>query len=307
MLRMRAPWIGLACAALVAGGSWAAAPAGSQAPGEGQEILVASPRFVPAAGPVLAGDDRVAWVSRRDDRVLDLWVAQIGARPRRVQRFSGSDEERLRPVALIASATAVGLELEVTQFAGRRRAARRTSLRAYAGAFGEPLAPARDLALQGADGVAGLPGAGAAARDLARHADTSPRRVIWVQRACASAEIRAIAAPASDVAIEAAPRCRLRLRRAPSLRGSRLRLRLSCAGFRIDCRAEVRVRARGLLLARGTTRYNHSTPPYSAADLRLTSRGMALLRSHPRVRLRISAQIGRSGPMRRTTRAIARR
>lgn len=236
--------------------------------------LVATPRFVPAAGPVLAGDDRVAWISRRDDRVLDLWVARIGQAPRRVQRFSGSDDERLSPRRLVASATAIGLELTVTEGA-------RTLTRAYAGPPGEPLRPVRALAVD---------------------PDGAPRRAVWVARACASAEIRTTAAPTAAVAHE--PSCRLRLRRPVSLRHGRLRFGVSCAGFAVDCRARVTVRAGGRVLARGTARYNHSTPPYAAADLRLGARDLRQLRGTTRPRLVVTARFEPSGPVRRTVRAL---
>lgn len=274
---MRALPIGLLAAAVL---GWLAAAAAGQPQSQPPGTLVASPRFVPAAGPVLAGDAGVAWVSRRDDRVLDLWVAQIGAPPRRVQRYSGSDEERLRVVALIASATQVGLELAVIE---RGRA----SVRAYAGAFGEPLAPVDGLRIEGGSDSA-----------------VSAGRAVWVARRCASAEIRTIAPPAIGPSQRGTPRCRLRLRRPLTLRRERLRFGVSCAGFAIDCSARVTVRAGGRVIARGTARYNHSTPPYAAADLRLSPAGERMLRRRPRARLRISARIG-GAPWRHTTRRIA--
>ena len=244
------------------------------APAPDASTLVASPRFVPAAGPVLAGDDRVAWVSRRDDRVLDLWVAQIGAAPRRVQRFSGSDDERLAPKRLVASATVIGLELAVSE------GARRTT-RTYAGPPGEALRPVRAL---------GVDEGGA------------PRRAVWVARACASAEIRTIALPAPEARAE--PGCRLRLRRPMTLHHGRLRFGVSCAGFAVDCTARVTVRAGGRVVARGTARYDHSTPPYAAADLRLTARDLRRLRRTTRPRLVIWARFEPSGPLRRTARRL---
>lgn len=269
---MRALLIGLLAAAVLA------SPAGT-APAQPRGVLVASPRFVPAAGPVLAGDGGVAWVSRRDDRVLDLWVAQIGGPPRRVQRYSGSDEERLRVVALIASATQVGLELAVIE-RGRART------RAYAGAFGQPLAPVDGVRIEGGSDSA-----------------VSAGRAVWVARGCASAEIRTIELPAVGPLHRGTPRCRLRLRRAVTRRRDRLRFGVSCAGFAIECGARVTVRAGGRVIARGTARYNHSTPPYAAADLRLSPAGVRMLRRRPRARLRISARIGGSQEVRHTRRA----
>jgi hypothetical protein len=273
---MRALLIGLLLAAMVAGLA-AAGPAQAQ-----QGTVVARPRFLPAAGPVLAGDNRLAWVSRRDDRVLDLWVLEIGGAPRRIQRFSGSDDERLRSVRLIASPTEIGLELSVAE-------ASRTSSRSYSGPFGQPLVPVAAVQVAGAD------------------AATSAGRAVWVTRGCASTEIRTVALPAPALIGQREPRCRLRLRRAVALRGDRLRLGISCAGFAIDCSARVSVRARGRVIARGDARYTHSTPPFAAADLRLTPSGVRLLRRHPQARLRISARIGSSAPVRWTTRTIARR
>lgn len=260
--------------AAVAGGLVGARAAASAGGGR----LVASPRFVPAAGPLAAGDGRVAWVTRRDDRVLDLWVAQIGAPPRRVQRFSGSDAERLRRPRLVTTATQVGLEFSVV-------AARRVTVRAYAGDFDAPLAAVPRLSLDGASALA----VGAA---------------VWVARGCASAEIRTAALPAAAVATRE-PRCPLRLRRGVTVRRDRLRLGVSCAGFAIDCAARVTVRAAGRVIARGPARPNHATPPYAAADLRLTPAGARLLRRRPHARLRISARIAGAQRARTTTRRIA--
>jgi hypothetical protein len=272
---MRALLVAWCVAAASAGGLIGVAAASPA--GEGR--LVASPRFVPAAGPLAAGDGRVAWVSRRDDRVLDLWVAQIGAPPRRVQRFSGSDAERLRRPRLVVSATEVGLELTVV-------APRRVTVRAYAGAVGRPLAPVGRLSFESARDV----GAGA----------------VWVARVCAGAEIRAAAISTAAHVGTREPRCPLRLRRAVTRRRDRLRLGVSCAGFAIDCAAHVTVRAAGRVIARGPARYNHATPPYAAADLRLTPAGVRLLRRHPHARLRIGARI--AGAQRvRTAQTFARR
>ena len=182
---------------------------------------------------------------------------------------------------LIASATQVGLELSVTEGA-------RASSRAYSGPFGRPLAPVAALQVGGADGA------------------RSAGRAVWVTRGCASAEIRTVALPAPALITQHEPRCRLRLRRAVTLRRGRLRLGISCAGFAIDCSARVTVRARGRVIARGNARYTHSTPPFAAADMRLTPSGVRLLRRHPHVRLRISARIWASASLRRTTRTIAR-
>jgi hypothetical protein len=226
--------------------------------------LVATPRFVPAAGPVLAGSGGVAWLTRRDDAVLDLWVAEPGRGPRRVQRFSGADGERLRGPRLVASSSAVGLELRVTDPRGR-------AIRAltYAGAFGEPLRRAAML-----PAVAAPPG-----------------QVVWVARACESAEIRTIA-PLSPAILLPEPACELRLRSPLRLRGDHLRLGISCAGFRIDCSADVVVRVGTRVIARGLARYNHSTPPYAAASLQVGEHARELLRSYRRVR--VTARIERT-------------
>lgn len=290
MLRMRPLLIVLLVTGTVAG--WLASVAPAESGETRRGTLVASPRFVPAAGPVLAGDDRLAWVSRRDDRVLDLWVLEIGGSPRRVQRYSGSDDERLRPVRLIASQSRIGLQLSVTEN-GRARP------RAYAGAFGAPLQPVGSLQIDGADGA--KPDA-----QREQHGDESAGRAVWVARGCGSAEIRTIALPAPALVAQRERRCRLRLRRAVTLRRGRLKLGISCAGFAIDCSAHVTVRAGGRLIARGDARYTHSTPPFAAADMRLTARGARLLRRRPHTRLRISARYGASEPVRHTIRTVTR-
>ena len=97
---------------------------------------VATPRFVPAAGPVLAGDGAIVWVARRDDAVLDLWQAAPGGAPRRIQRFVGSDTEWLTAPRLAASASAVGLAFTET----RARTGRALRTRSYLGGLGRPLA-----------------------------------------------------------------------------------------------------------------------------------------------------------------------
>jgi hypothetical protein len=224
------------------------------------DALVATPRFVPAAGPVVAGPERVAWVTRRDDRVLDLWVAAPGQAPRRVQRFSGADTERLRAPRLTASSSAVGLELLVTDLRGKA-----LDTLTYAGEFGQPLV--RRAALPALATTPLWPGRG-----------------VQVARACASAEIRVIALPAPASRI-AEPACALRLRRAPRLRGGHLRLGVSCAGFRIACTARVRISSRGRVIAPATARYNHATPPFAAASLRIGPAARRLLRSGARVRV----------------------
>jgi hypothetical protein len=115
--------------------------------------------------------------------------------------------------------------------------------------------------------------------------------------------IRTVALSAPAVARQRAPACALRLRRPARVRASRLRLGVSCAGFAHGCSARVTVRAGSRLVARGIARPNHSTPPYAAADLRLTPTGRALLGSRPRVRVQISARIGTT--LRRATQTIA--
>jgi len=253
--------------------------------------IVAMPRFVPDAGPLLTADGGVVWVSRRDDAVLDLWVSRLGQGPRRVQRFVGSDGERLRVSRLSASSTAVGLELDETR-PDARDVQRSVRLRAYLGAFGQPLATA----------VAGLPVA----------SDATGADRVWVARGCESAEIHVTSLLGTLPASE--PRCPLRLRSPARVRGGRLRLGVSCAGFSIDCAARVSVRAGGRLVARGAARHNRATPPYAAADLKLTAAGARLLRARPRTRVQITARIGERGLLadpalggtvtRRTSRAL---
>jgi hypothetical protein len=431
-------------------------------------VLVAAPRFVPEAGPIFAGPGRLAWVSRRDDSVLDLWVSGPDQGPRRIQRFAGSDTERLRSPRLSASSTAVGLELLVTG-AGPRGGRAVTRSRSYLGAFGQPLglvgscagagrvarsidvvalaavfrgprcpqatvrplAPGAGGARRLPDGVFAMrlagpfeawlegPTAAAAAvvrestsgrevsrvpagavpgavvdealaddgslallyrrardasspatglavvepgatrvrplaltvlapeatrwiggalgvvateparpragvlqvvdargttirrlvelgrdRELMRHTDVTAGAATWVARGCESAEIRTIALPAASTAKQRTPVCGLRLRRRARLRHGRLRLGVSCAGFGIRCRARVTVRVGRRVIARGTARYDHSTPPYAAADLEVSAAGLRLLRESRRTRVRISARIG-AAPVRRTTQIVA--
>lgn len=228
--------------------------------------LVATPRFVPVAGPVIAAPGRLAWVTRRDDAVLDLWVSEPGAGPRRVQRFAGADGERLRAPRLSASPAIVALELRVTDRRGR-------PLRTlhYRGAFGEPLTPGPAIAT-GASG------------------DPWPGYAVAVTRGCANAEIRTLAGGEPEPGGGEPPGCPLRLRSPLRLAGDRLRLGISCAGFRIDCFAPVEIRAGGRVVARGVARYNHATPPYAAAALRVSAAGRRLFRAAHRVR--VTARIG---------------
>lgn len=449
---------------LIAAVAWPGAPPAAAANDAPRGAVVATPRFVPVAGPVLAGDGVIVWVARRDDAVLDLWVAAPGAPPRRIQRFVGSDTEWLAAPRLAASATAVGLAFAET----RPGTARTLRTRSYLGGLGRPLdlvssctgpAPAQrsfdvtataavfrdgpactqasvrglgpaagaarplpggifatrlavgyeawlegpaaggapsaavvresatgrertrvagsglprgitDLALR-ADGTLALsyrssagarvalldPGAthartlaprllaargahwvgealavvvarradprrgmlqlvdtaGATVapllamgrdRDLTEHTDVSASRALWVERGCAHAVIRTIELPAPAIARQRTPSCALRLRRAPRIRAGRLGLGVSCAGFAHGCSARVTVRAGSTLLARGTARPNHGTPPYAAADLRLTRAARALLGRRARVRVQISARIGTT--LRRTARTLAR-
>jgi len=252
--------IGVAAGLAAAGAGAASAPSGT---------LVAAPVFVPVAGPLVAGPEQVVWIRRRDDRVLDLWVAEPGRGARRVQRFSTADGERLRSPRLSASPAIVALELRVTD--RRNRTLRRLY---YSGPFGEPLTA----------------GARVAARPTAQ---PWPGHAVVVARGCASAEIRAVATspeagvPADD---EPAPRCALRLRSPLRMHGGRLRLGVSCAGFRIDCTARVTVRSGRRVVARGVARYNHATPPFAAAGLRVKPSDRRLLR--PGRLVRVTARIG---------------
>jgi hypothetical protein len=270
----------------------AAAPAGAAAAGAVPGVVVASPTFVPAAGPLLAGEDGVVWVRRRDDAVVDLWAADAAGGARRVQRFVAADGARLASLRLSASPTAVGLEL--VEISGRR-GRERVQARRYAGAFGQPLVQAPPAALPAA---------------AVRFTDATATRAVWVARGCRSAQIRVVALPLPAPVRQLEPTCRLRLRAAVAgdppvrLRAGRLRLGISCAGFELDCRARVVVRAFGRVIARGVASYDHATPPYAAASLRVTAVGRRLLRRHRRVRLRISARID-GAPARRTTRTIA--
>ena len=47
------------------------------------------------------------------------------------------------------------------------------------------------------------------------------------------------------------------------------------------------IRAGGRIVARGTARYNHATPPYAAASLRVTRSERALLRRARRIRVTV--------------------
>jgi hypothetical protein len=44
------------------------------------------------------------------------------------------------------------------------------------------------------------------------------------------------------------------------------------------------------VIARGSARYNHTTPPFAAARLRVGAQGLRVLRTHPGAALRISAR-----------------
>ena len=443
----------------VIGWSVGAAPAPAPAASP-RGTLVAGPRFVPAAGPVLAGDALV-WVTRRDDAVLDLWIAGPSGGARRIQRFVGSDTQRLESPMLSASSTHVGLEMLVVS-GPRAGASRRVRSRAYLGALGQPLGRVSSCPTEGADvrsidvgdaaaafrargcghvtvralargavaerrlprgafaarlagpfeawldgrgrvqavvrdGASGrevmrtragaLPGAitdtvlradgalallhtrarrnrggairetrvafagpgtavprpllltllaprgarwvGAALggviadrrdpragvlaiadtdgrtlrriarlgrdRELMRHTDVSAGRAVWVTRGCESAEIRTVALPISAAVRGRAPNCRLRLVRRPGIRGDRLHLAISCAGFTIRCVARVTVRARGTVIARGTAQPNRSAPPYASASLTLRPADLRLLRAGRSIRARISARIAERG------------
>ena len=127
-----------------------------------------------------------------------------------------------------------------------------------------------------------------------------------VTRGCESAEIRVVAWPA-DVpdprATTRAPDCELRLRRPPRLVGHRLRLGISCAGFRITCSAAVVVRAGGrVVVAGGSATYNHTTPPYAAASFRVNPASpAAAARRDPRAGDRAVSTTARPPARPRTT------
>ena len=277
-------------ASLIVATAWlcaATAPA-TAAPG----TLVASPTFIPAAGPVLAGDDGVVWLRRRDDAALDLWVADRALGARRIQRFVAADGNRLRSLRLSASASAVSLELVERS----RRGGARIQSRSYRGALGQPLTEVNTP-------LAALP----TATRSGRFTDISERRAVWVARGCRGAQIRTLTLPlAAPLTAEREPRCRLRLRAPARLRGDRLRFGISCAGMRIDCSARVVVRAGGRVIARGAASYNHATPPFAAASVRVTPAGVRLLRRNARMRVQISARY-RGLAARRATVVVARR
>jgi hypothetical protein len=179
-------------------------------------------------------------------------------------------------------------------------------VRRYAGPFGQPLAAVGVLQIPEANGAAAQQiVAFGRDRELMRHTDVARGLAVWVARGCRSTEIRAIALPAPAPVVARTPACRLRLRRRATVRGDRLRLGVSCAGFRIDCEARVTVYGAGRVLARGRARYNRSTPPYAAADLALMPAAMRLLRTRGRARVQISARIGSTGRIRRTWQTIA--
>lgn len=233
------------------------AAAGWLGPASAAGKLIAKPRFLPAAGPVVAGAERLAWVTRRDDAVLDLWISDLGQVPRRIQRFSGADGELLRSPRLGASEADLGLELRVTDRAG---ATLRTLT--YAGTFGVPLLP-----------VAVLP-----------ELTGSSAWQVFLTRGCESARIYSFS-PGQYPDVPAPGSCALRLRSPLRLDGDRLRFGVSCAGMRIACGARVVVRAGGRILARGIAHFNHATPPYAAASLHVGPAARKLLHSGARVRV----------------------
>ncbi len=131
-------------------------------------------------------------------------------------------------------------------------------------------------------------------RELMRHTDLTAQGAVWVTRGCASAHIRTISLPTPNTVKQRTPTCTLRLVGRAKVQDDRLRFGISCAGFSIGCAALVTVRAGRHVIASGTARYNHSTPPYGAADLKVSPAGMQMLRTNPRTRLQISARIGES-------------
>ena len=224
--------------------------------GAGARTLVATPRFVPAAGPLLAGPDRRRAGSRAaTTRCSTCGSPSRGSGPRRVQRFSGADSERLRSPRLTASPRRSGLELRVTDLRGQPLAhahLRRAAVRRAA-------APGR--ATRSRRAGASRPGQAAPGERAAARARRSGR---GERRGPALGDLRA------------SPSCALRLRSPLRLRGDRLRLGISCAGLSHRLlRRDVVVRAGGRVIARGPARYNHTTPPYAAAALRSRPRGRA--------------------------------
>jgi hypothetical protein len=134
-------------------------------------------------------------------------------------------------------------------------------------------------------------------RELLRHTDVTAGVAACVTWGCQSAEIRTIALPVSATVARHAPACPLRLvGRRTTVQGDRLRLGISCAGFAIRCSARMTVRAGRRIIARGFARYNRTTPPFAAADLRIRAAGLRMLRRNGRTRVQISARIGAPGP-----------
>lgn len=449
-------------------------------------MVVATPKSVPAAGPVLAGDQGLLWIARRGTRVLELWAWSPGGGAKRLQRFvtlngyALNQPGRFASAYLSASSTHVGLEL-VTVYAvkGQNRI---TLTQTFLGELGRPLGQVsacrtersqRSVDVQGATAVFRGPtcdqatvrdlgrgvtdrrfggdifamrladpfeawlefnersGAGATAvvrdrrtsaevtrapfdeapTDVSLRADgtvallqrrmlarlredrfegqvavvaagaTTPRvlpltvlspflsrwtgsnlgvvagdrpdstagvlrlvdaegrttrriaelgedrtlmtltdlnatRAAWVTRGCTSAQIRTITRSVPETARLRPDRCRLRLTQSPTMRGSRLRLGVSCAGFASDCAARLTIRVGQLVVARGSALPRDQAPHYAQASLRVTRTGRALLANRRRVRIRITARIGRFATLgarerlgevtRRTTRTIRR-
>lgn len=182
--------------------------------------IVASPKYIPASGPVLAGDRGVLWVTRRGDRVLELWAWTPAGGTRRLQRFGtvkGYDLNQpgfFGSAYLSASSTHVGMELHTTYAA---KGVEGSILnQTFLGRLGKRIRQVRQCGVQ-------------------------------------------------------------RFQRSLEVEGTT---------------ARVTVRAGRRVIARGIASPRLKTPGVARAGLRILRAGRALLRTHRRVRVRVSARIG---------------